>query len=100
MSRLEARLQELENPDASTPSVRLHDPYAHFHETKRLSRSPPLLVTPESALSLAPLHHEQHLWHIAYALEVATEGAADGEVVGAQETLEGVVSDGDDLQRQ
>jgi hypothetical protein len=52
--RLEARLQELENPEATTPSVKLHDPYAQYHELQRLSRSPPIIIPPEPA-PYAPL---------------------------------------------
>lgn len=52
--RLESRLQELENPEASTPSVKLHDPYAQYHELERLSRSPPIIIPPEPA-PYAPL---------------------------------------------
>ncbi|EAU90494.2 hypothetical protein CC1G_00878 [Coprinopsis cinerea okayama7 len=55
VSRLEARLQELENPDASTPSVKLHDPYAHYNETQRISKSPPLYIPAEPTMTLAPL---------------------------------------------
>ena len=44
MTRLEARLQELENPEATTPSVTLHDPYNHFPNTQRRSKSPPLFI--------------------------------------------------------
>ncbi|KAF6761603.1 hypothetical protein DFP72DRAFT_987787 [Ephemerocybe angulata] len=52
--RLEARLQELENPEATTPSVKLHDPYAQYHETQRLSRSPPIFI-PQDTAPFAPL---------------------------------------------
>jgi len=41
VSRLEARLLELEKPESSTPSVVLHDPY-QAHNTQRPSTSPPL----------------------------------------------------------
>lgn len=44
VSRLEARLLELENPESSSPSVVLHDPYV---KGRRNSNSPPSLV-PES----------------------------------------------------
>ncbi|RXW23877.1 hypothetical protein EST38_g1966 [Candolleomyces aberdarensis] len=54
VSRLEARLQELENPDSTTPSVKLHDPYAQYHETQRMSKSPPLFIPPDPA-PFAPL---------------------------------------------
>ena len=47
MSRLEARLLELENPDASTPSVLLHDPYRSY--SQRVSNSPPVHI-PEASL--------------------------------------------------
>ena len=40
VSRLEARLLELENPESSTPSVLLHDPYQALR-AQRLSKSPP-----------------------------------------------------------
>ncbi|TFK39826.1 hypothetical protein BDQ12DRAFT_603499 [Crucibulum laeve] len=53
VSRLEARLHELEHPETSTPSVTLHDPYGQYHETQRLSKSPPLFI-PDS-LPLNPL---------------------------------------------
>ena len=57
VSRLEARLLELENPESSTPSVVLHDPYQGY-KVQRLSKSPPLNI-PESpaiysSLSLSP----------------------------------------------
>ncbi|TFK29693.1 hypothetical protein FA15DRAFT_631604 [Coprinopsis marcescibilis] len=55
VSRLEARLQELENPDASTPSVKLHDPYAQYNETQRMSKSPPLYVPAEPTVFVGPL---------------------------------------------
>lgn len=44
VTRLEARLQELENPEATTPSVTLHDPYNHFRDPQRPSKSPPLFI--------------------------------------------------------
>ncbi|KAF8906262.1 hypothetical protein CPB84DRAFT_1675974 [Gymnopilus junonius] len=44
VSRLEARLQELENPESSTPSVQLHDPYQSY-PIQRLSKSPPVHVS-------------------------------------------------------
>ena len=46
VSRLEARLLELENPDASTPSVLLHDPYS----AQRLSTSPPVHIPEASSV--------------------------------------------------
>ncbi|KAF8159477.1 hypothetical protein B0H34DRAFT_405912 [Crassisporium funariophilum] len=46
VTRLEARLLELEKPESSTPSVLLHDPYLG-HKSQRLSTSPPLYL-PES----------------------------------------------------
>jgi hypothetical protein len=59
VSRLEARLQELENPEASTPSVKLHDPYApqlHLHEPRKISKSPPpQLFLPVGPMTLGPL---------------------------------------------
>lgn len=56
VSRLEARLQELENPEASTPSVKLHDPYA-LHEPRKISRSPPpqLFLPVDTMLTVGPL---------------------------------------------
>jgi len=53
VSRLEARLLELENPEGSSPSVVLHDPYQGYN-VQRLSQSPPLHI-PESPLVLNPL---------------------------------------------
>jgi hypothetical protein len=52
VSRLEARLLELENPDASTPSVLLHDPYRAY--SQRISTSPPVHV-PETSLVFGQL---------------------------------------------
>jgi len=54
VSRLEARLLELENPEASTPSVLLHDPYRGYAATQRISTSPPVHV-PESSLVFGQL---------------------------------------------
>lgn len=56
VSRLEARLQELENPEASTPSVKLHDPYAPY-EPRKISRSPPpqLFLPVDTMLTVGPL---------------------------------------------
>jgi hypothetical protein len=51
VSRLEARLHELEHPDETTPSVTLHDPYSSYHETQRRSKSPARLVIPDAHLS-------------------------------------------------
>ncbi|KAF5379062.1 hypothetical protein D9615_005944 [Tricholomella constricta] len=48
VSRLEARLHELENPDDTTPSVTLHDPYRSYHDSQQLSKSPPSLLIPET----------------------------------------------------
>ncbi|KAF8967602.1 hypothetical protein BDZ97DRAFT_1978162 [Flammula alnicola] len=53
VSRLEARLLELENPESSTPSVTLHDPY-HSFKDHRLSKSPPLHI-PEPSTVFSPL---------------------------------------------
>jgi hypothetical protein len=39
LALLEARIEDLVNPDATTPSVKLHDPYAMYHE--RMSTAPP-----------------------------------------------------------
>jgi hypothetical protein len=47
VSRLAARVHELEHPDESTPSVTLHDPYSQFNQPLQLSLSPSL-STPES----------------------------------------------------
>lgn len=52
VSRLEARLLELENPEASTPSVLLHDPYRGY--SQRLSTSPPVHI-PETSLVFGQL---------------------------------------------
>jgi len=52
VSRLEARLLELENPEASTPSVLLHDPYRGY--SQRVSTSPPVHV-PEASLVFGQL---------------------------------------------
>ncbi|KAJ3510495.1 hypothetical protein NLJ89_g4635 [Agrocybe chaxingu] len=53
VTRLEARLLELENPEGSTPSVTLHDPYQSY-KAHRLSKSPPLHL-PDSPLVFSPL---------------------------------------------
>ncbi|PPQ67854.1 hypothetical protein CVT25_010293 [Psilocybe cyanescens] len=50
VSRLEARLLELENPDSSTPSVVLHDPYPSPFQIQRLSKSPPLHLSEPPAV--------------------------------------------------
>lgn len=87
--RLEARLQELENPEATTPSVKLHDPYHQFNETQRLSRSPPIFITPDSA-PFAPLSPfsptstssslpSGRLWQTFSALNPQTELAGSSE---------------------
>lgn len=52
VSRLEARLLELENPEATTPSVLLHDPYRAY--SQRLSTSPPVHI-PEASLVFGQL---------------------------------------------
>ena len=49
MSRLEARLLELEKPESSTPSVVLHDPY-QAHNIQRQSTSPPVLHADSSTV--------------------------------------------------
>ncbi|KAG5732328.1 hypothetical protein E4T56_gene11563 [Termitomyces sp. T112] len=46
VSRLEARLHELEHPEESTPSVTLHDPYSPFHES--LPQLPSSVPIPEA----------------------------------------------------
>ncbi|KAJ6631297.1 hypothetical protein B0H10DRAFT_1978077 [Mycena sp. CBHHK59/15] len=40
VSRLEARLHELEHPEESTPSVTLYDPYNQYHPLPQLTLSP------------------------------------------------------------
>jgi hypothetical protein len=52
VSRLEARLLELENPEATTPSVLLHDPYRGY--SQRLSTSPPVHI-PETSVVFGQL---------------------------------------------
>ncbi|KAJ7647933.1 hypothetical protein FB45DRAFT_1020142 [Roridomyces roridus] len=47
VSRLEARLHELENPDDYTPSVKLFDPYSQFN-------SPPQQPQPQLTVSISP----------------------------------------------
>uniref|UniRef100_A0A8H7XVF9 Zn(2)-C6 fungal-type domain-containing protein n=1 Tax=Psilocybe cubensis TaxID=181762 RepID=A0A8H7XVF9_PSICU len=54
VSRLEARILELEHPDSSTPSVVLHDPYPSPFQVERHSKSPPLHL-PEHPPAFAPL---------------------------------------------
>lgn len=39
VSRLEARLHELEHPNETTPVVTLHDPYSPYHESETISKS-------------------------------------------------------------
>lgn len=53
VARLEARLHELENPDASSASVTLHDPYVRYNDSQSNPKTP-LLVLPEG-LSFGPL---------------------------------------------
>ncbi|KAF9563100.1 hypothetical protein CPC08DRAFT_761049 [Agrocybe pediades] len=53
VSRLEARLLELENPESSTPSIMLHDPYPPY-QIQPLSKTPPLHIPEPSALKLSP----------------------------------------------
>jgi len=48
VSRLEARLHELEHPNESTPAVTLHDPYSSYHESQSPPKPAPALVIPES----------------------------------------------------
>jgi hypothetical protein len=50
VSRLEARLHELEHPNETTPAVTLHDPYSPYHESETLSKSSPSLFIPEAQL--------------------------------------------------
>ncbi|KAG6830373.1 hypothetical protein H0H92_001010 [Tricholoma furcatifolium] len=52
VSRLEARINELEHPDETTPSVILHDPYSPYHES--IAKASPALFIPESR-SVDPL---------------------------------------------
>ncbi|KAF8881781.1 hypothetical protein BD779DRAFT_1675292 [Infundibulicybe gibba] len=57
VSRLEARLNELEHPEDSTPAVTLSDPYRQFNETRRSSKTPPILSPvslPFTGSSLSP----------------------------------------------
>lgn len=53
VSRLEARLHELEHPHDSTPSVTLHDPYRLYHDSQQFTTSP-IESSPES-LPFSPL---------------------------------------------
>lgn len=83
VSRLEARLHELEHPDETTPSITLHDPYSPYHETLQLSKSPPSLVIPETSLphSLSPFSptsttsslHSGKQWNTFGLLDSMTE---------------------------
>ena len=79
MSRLEARLLELEKPEGSTPSVTLHDPY-QAHNTQRLSISPPLfhadsptIFSPFSPTSTTSSLPSGRHWQNFSALEANTE---------------------------
>ncbi|KAK2459256.1 hypothetical protein APHAL10511_008733 [Amanita phalloides] len=54
VSRLEARLYELEHPNETTPSVTLHDPYGRVHEREPRTYSPPLLTFSDSGSGLSP----------------------------------------------
>jgi hypothetical protein len=47
VSRLEARLHELEHPNETTPPVTLHDPYSPYHETQAMPKPAPTLLIPE-----------------------------------------------------
>ena len=76
LSRLEARLLELEKPKSSTPSVVLHDPY-QAHNTQSPSTSPPVfhadsptVFSPFFPTSTSPsgMH-----WQNFFALEANTE---------------------------
>ena len=76
VSRLEARLLELEKPESSTPSVTLHDPY-YAHSSQRLSISPPLFHA-DSPTIFSPLSTTSSLpsgrhWQNFSALEANTE---------------------------
>ena len=82
MTRLEARLQELENPETTTPSVTLHDPYNHFRDTQRPSKSPPLFIpetipfgplSPFSPTSTSSSLPSGRHWNTFSALEAMTE---------------------------
>jgi len=44
IARLQARLQELENPDTTTPSLTLHDPYMQRPQSPPASASANLLL--------------------------------------------------------
>ena len=79
MSRLEARLLELEKPESSTPSVMLHDPYLG-HNPQRPSTSPPLfhadsptVFSPFSPTSSASSLPSGRHWQNFSALEANTE---------------------------
>ncbi|KIL56900.1 hypothetical protein M378DRAFT_435252 [Amanita muscaria Koide BX008] len=54
VSRLEARLYELEHPNETTPSVTLHDPYGRLHEADLQAYSPPLLSFSDSGSGMSP----------------------------------------------
>ncbi|KIL57959.1 hypothetical protein M378DRAFT_15912 [Amanita muscaria Koide BX008] len=54
VSRLEARLYELEHPKETTPSVTLHDPYGRLHEADLQAYSPPLLSFSDSGSGMSP----------------------------------------------
>ncbi|KAF8069008.1 hypothetical protein FPV67DRAFT_1652372 [Lyophyllum atratum] len=87
VSRLEARLHELENPDETTPSVTLHDPYSPYHDNQ-LSKLPPSLLIPEtqpySPLSpFSPTSTSSSLpsgrpWRSFAAIETKTESGSSG----------------------
>lgn len=79
VSRLEARLLELEKPESSTPSVTLHDPY-YTHNSQRLSVSPPLfhadsptVFSPFSPTSTTSSLPSGRHWQNFSALEANTE---------------------------
>ncbi len=54
VTRLEARLYELEHPNETTPAVTLHDPYTRLHEGEPRTYSPPLLTFSDSGSGLSP----------------------------------------------
>ncbi|KAF8817386.1 hypothetical protein BYT27DRAFT_7237315 [Phlegmacium glaucopus] len=80
VSRLEARLLELEKPESSTPSVMLHDPYYGHNNSQRLSISPPLfhadsptIYSPFSPTSTTSSLPSGRHWQTFSALEANTE---------------------------
>lgn len=91
VARLEARLHELENPDASSASVTLHDPYVRYNDSQSNAKSPLLIIpetqpfgplspfSPTSSSSSLPSGSGRH-WHNFASLDAMTESTGSSGV--------------------